>query len=177
MSAKALQRDMAGDGSARVNRRPATAREVARVGAVQALFQIDFTGAEPDAVLQQFLDQRLAELASAAEVQALDREFFVDVFRGVTSRRQELDGLLGPALAKGWRIERLDTVLRAILRAGTYELLARLDVPAPAVIDAYVNVAHAFFEAKEPGFVNAVLDRLAPKLREHPEGEQETAPG
>ena len=65
----------------------------------------------------------------------------------------------------GWRLSRLDATVRAILRAGGYELLARLDVPAPVVINEYVDVTHAFFDGPEPGFVNATLDALCKQAR------------
>lgn len=146
-------------------RKRPTGRGIARLGAVQALFQIEFTGAADEAVLSEFLDYRLAELAEAAGAAAIDRDFFASLVNGIAARREELDGLIGPLLVKGWKLERLDSVLRAILRAAAFELAARSDVPTRVVINEYVEIAHAFFADREAGFVNAVLDPLARRLR------------
>lgn len=157
-----------------------TERSVARLVGVQALYQIDFAGEAPETVLREFLDHRLAELMIAAGAERMDQDFFLDLVRGVAARREEIDGLIAPCLAKGWILERIDGVLRAILRAGTYELLARPDVPPRVVINEYMDVAHAFFEDRELGFVNAVLDVLAQRLRssqlEPREGEKAKPP-
>jgi transcription antitermination protein NusB len=132
-------------------------RALARLAAVQALYQIDLTVGEPAKVIAEFRQHRLDKNA--------DRDFFGEIVDGVSARHTEVDGLLTPLLAEGWAMARLETVLRAILRAGAFELLARGDVPARVVIDEYVNVARAFFSDKEPGVVNGILDRLARSLR------------
>lgn len=142
------------------------ARSAARLAAVQALFQIEQdTENTPGAVVTQFRAHRLGKEVDGSLYAAADAEFFEDVVLGASGRGEEIDGHVSSALSAGWRIERLDSVLRAILRAGCYELLARPDVPTPSVIDEYVDIAHAFFEGSEPGFVNGVLDALARKLR------------
>jgi N utilization substance protein B len=135
-------------------------RALARLAAVQALYQIDLTSADPANVIAEFRQHRIDDEGGKA-----DREFFAAIVAGVSMRREEVDGLLTPLLAEGWAMPRLETVLRAILRAGGFELLARGDVPARVVIDEYVNVARAFFNDREPGVVNGILDKLARNLR------------
>jgi N utilization substance protein B len=135
-------------------------RAAARIAAVQALYQIDLTAGEADKVIAEFRQHRIDGEGAKA-----DRDFFGAIVDGVSARHAEIDALLTPLLAEGWALPRLETVLRAILRAGAFELLARGDVPARVVIDEYVGVAHAFFSDKEPGVVNGILDRLARRLR------------
>lgn len=91
--------------------------------------------------------------------------FFADVLKGVVRRQREIDPMVDQQLAEGWRLTRIDSILRAILRGGTLELVERPDVPARVVITEYVNVAHSFFEGDEPRVVNGVLDKLARRLR------------
>jgi N utilization substance protein B len=136
-------------------------RALARLTAVQALYQIDLTAGEPAKVIAEYRQHRI----DGGEGAKADRDFFGEIVDGVSTRHTEIDGLLTPLLAEGWAIARLETVLRAILRAGAFELLARGDVPARVIIDEYVNVARAFFSDKEPGVVNGILDRLARSLR------------
>jgi N utilization substance protein B len=144
-------------------------RGAARLAAVQALYQIELTDAGADRVLREFISYRLEPVGAAAADETpgdADREMFVDIVRGATERRQPLDALIAGALAEGWTLERMDRVLRALLRAGAYELSARADVPARVVIAEYIDVANAFYDGgKEPGFVNGLLDRLAKALR------------
>jgi N utilization substance protein B len=155
--------------------RPAAARRsrrgAARLAAVQALYQIDLTSASPEPVVAEFRRHRLEE-DEAGGVPA-DRAFFDELVVGAYTRRAEIDALLAPLLAAGWTLERLETVLRAILRAGAFEIVARGDIPARVVIDEYVSVAHAFFSGQEPGVVNGILDRLA---RQRRAGEFESQP-
>ena len=132
-------------------------RALARLAAVQALYQIDLTAGEPAKVVAEFRQHRIDAKA--------DHDFFGAIVEGVSTRHVEIDALLTPLLAEGWALPRLETVLRAILRAGAFELVARGDVPARVVIDEYVGVARAFFSDKEPGVVNGILDRLARRLR------------
>ena len=140
-------------------------RSVARLAAVQALYQIDLSGAEPETVIGEFLRHRLGREIDGARYGKADPELFGDIVRGTVGRQAELDRAISAALTPEWPLERLETVLRAILRAGAYELLARGDVPAPVAISEYLDIAHAFFAGKEPGLVNGVLDRLAHVLR------------
>ncbi|MFQ5765934.1 MAG: transcription antitermination factor NusB [Rhodospirillales bacterium] len=141
-------------------------RSAARLAAVQALYEMDMVGAEADAVLTEFLQQRwrLDDTGGEPMVEP-DGEWLGDLVNGVATRRGELDGLIGQALTKDLALERLETLLRVILRAGAYELSSKRDVPAAAIISEYVEVAHAFFDAKEANLVNGVLDHLARELR------------
>src|SRR5690606_8241913 len=94
-----------------------------------------------------------------------DPTFFAELLRGVVRRQRDIDPLVDKQLAAGWNLSRVDSILRAILRAGTYELLERLDVPARVVINEYIEIAHAFFSGDEPKVVNGVLDKIARRLR------------
>ena len=134
------------------------ARRAARLAAVQAIYQMELTSLDAEAVIDEFSEHRFAELAPAARP---DGEFFADVVRGVPHRQTEIDRAIAQCLAADWKFSRIDSILRAILRAGAYELIARADVPAKVVIDEYLDITHAFFQGDEPGFVNAALDRLA----------------
>jgi N utilization substance protein B len=141
-------------------------RTAARIAAVQALYQIDMSRGDPGAVIAEFRDHRLGQGGQSAKGRgAPDANFFADVVARAALRREEIDGLVRSALAEDWKLERLDAVLRALLRAGVAELLEAGEVPAPVVIDEYVQVAHAFFAAREAGFVNGILHRLAHRLR------------
>lgn len=133
-------------------------KSAARLAAVQALYQIELNDAEVEGVILEFLTHRLSK-------GPIDTVLFSDVVRGTVRRRDEIDGLLRAALAAGWPLDRLESVVRATLRCGVYELLMRPDVPARPAINEYVNVAHAFFAGDEPGFVNGVLNRIARDLR------------
>jgi len=141
------------------------ARSAARLAAVQALYQIEMGGDGPEEAIDDFLHQRRGAAAGEGEGLAMDPEAFAALVRGVAARRAEIDAHIDGALEKGWRVGRLERVLRAVLRAGCYELLAAPDVPARVVIDEYIEIAHAFFGRTEPALVNGVLDRLARTLR------------
>ncbi len=140
-------------------------RSVARLGAVQALYQIELADAGVEATIAEFARYRLGAEVEGAALAAVDSELFTDLVGGASDRRAEIDTLLEGALDERWRLERLERVVRAMLRAGVYELLARPDVPARVVINEYVDVAHAFFDGGEPAFINGVLDHLARELR------------
>ncbi|MEX2446391.1 MAG: transcription antitermination factor NusB [Dehalococcoidia bacterium] len=151
------------DGAGRGQRH--SGRRAARLAAVQALYQIDFSHAEPRGVVVEFLAHRLTE---TDEEGAPDQAFFSEVVHGACDRRAEIDTHIGGTLPEGWPLPRLDSVLTALLRCAVYELLARPDVPPRVAINEYVGIAHGFFSGKEPGMVNAVLDRVARVVR--PEG-------
>ena len=149
-------------------------RTVSRMAAVQALYQMDLAGTDAEEVIQQFMAASEATPADAdgnAEVETLtslegaDTTFFADVVKGVVRRQREIDPLVDQQLRTGWRLVRVDSILRAILRGGVFELLERSDVPARVTINEYINIAKAFFEADEPKVVNGVLDRIAHKVR------------
>ena len=131
-------------------------RAAARIAAVQALYQIDMSGLPADQVIAEFREHRLGS--------DTDAELFSAITAAASVRRAEIDELIR-AVLEGWTLERLDSVLRAVLRAGVCELLDFADVPTRVVIDQYLEVAHAFLGAKESGLVNGVLDRLARRLR------------
>jgi transcription antitermination protein NusB len=140
-------------------------RSLARLAAVQALYQIEFTGIEPASAVTEFAAHRLGQEIDGDKYAEADRAFFGELVAGGSERREEIDRVIGAALPADWPLARLESVLRAILRVGAFELLARADVPARVVINEYVEIAHAFFSGKEPGMVNGVLDRLARTLR------------
>lgn len=142
------------------------ARSAARLAAVQALWQLEQNPrAKPPRIVAEFLAHRLGQEVEGERYARADAELFEDIVAGAAGRRAEIDEKLVARLDAGWPLERLDSVLRAILRAGAYELMARPDIPTAVVIDEYVDVAHAFFEGQEPRFANGVLDRLARELR------------
>jgi len=141
------------------------ARSASRLAAVQALYQYDMEQPAMAQLLDEFHMHRLGAEIEDVEYADADVAFFDDVVKGVAARREEIDGLVGARLAQGWSIARLDKTMLQILRAGTYELLARADVPRATAISEYVDVAHAFFEAREAKFVNGVLDAVAKDVR------------
>jgi transcription antitermination protein NusB len=116
-------------------------------------------------LLKEFHDHRLGAVIEDAQYHEAEHSFFDDIVAGVDARRAEIDAAIASKLASGWSLERLDRPMRAILRAGAYELLARPDVPVGSVISEYVDVAHAFYEQRESGFVNGLLDAIAKEAR------------
>jgi N utilization substance protein B len=140
-------------------------RSAARLAAVQALYQHDMEGTPLARLLKEFHDHRLGATIEDAQYHNAERDFFDDVVKGVGARQGEIDALIAGRLASGWTLERLDRPMRAILRAGAYELLARADVPVGSVISEYVDVAHAFYDKRESGFVNGLLDAIAKQAR------------
>lgn len=139
----------------------ASARSAARLGAVQALYQMDIAGADLADVLAEFGSVRLGEAFDDGECGEADFEFLKALVTGVLEQQREIDPLINERLAQGWKLARLDATLRAILRAGAYELKNRQDVPPRASISEYIDVAKAFFGGDEPKVVNGVLDNLA----------------
>lgn len=137
------------------------ARSAARLGAVQALYQLEMERTPTTRLLDEFHQHRLGKTIEDTEFAAADVPFFDDVVRGVDARRGEIDERIAAHLAQGWSLSRLDRTMLQILRAGTYELLARADVPKAAAISEYVDVAKAFFDDREAKFVNGVLDAVA----------------
>ena len=141
------------------------ARAAARLAAVQALYQHHMESTPEARLLDEFHQHRLgAQIDDDVYAQA-ETAFFDDVVSGVLARRDEIDELIAGKLAVGWTLVRLDKTMVQILRAGTYELLARADVPTGAVISEYLDVAHAFFDKREAKFVNGVLDAVAKVVR------------
>ena len=143
----------------------ALSRSRARLAAVQALYQMDMAETDLNAVIDEFRTLRLNVDAEDGTVAGGDPDHFVRILTGVVARQRELDPLIDQQLATGWRLVRVDAILRAILRAGGFELKELADVPVRVVISEYIDVAHAFFEGEEPKVVNGVLDQMARKLR------------
>jgi N utilization substance protein B len=142
-------------------------RSAARLGAVQAIYQIEQSGEDvvPAVVISEFVEHRLGHEVDGLLFAEADVELFGDIVAGVAGRRAEIDQALTGALSKKWKLGRLEMIMGSILRCGTYELMARPDVPTAVVINEYMDVAHAFYPGDEPAFVNGVLDRLAKELR------------
>jgi transcription antitermination protein NusB len=140
-------------------------RSAARLAAVQALYQQEMEEAPIAKLLHEFHQHRLGATIDGVEYADAEIDFFDDLVTGADARRDELDGLIAARLAKGWSLARLDKPMKAILRAGAYELAARPDVPTATVIGEYLDVAKAFYDPRETGFVNGLLDAVARDVR------------
>jgi N utilization substance protein B len=140
-------------------------RSAARLAAVQALYQQEMEGTPIATLLHEFHHHRLGATIDEVEYADAEVDFFDDVVKGADARREEIDTLIAGRLAQGWSLARLDKPMKAILRAGAYELAARADVPTASVISEYVDVAKAFYDARETGFVNGLLDAIAREVR------------
>jgi N utilization substance protein B len=138
-------------------------RRAARLAAVQGLYQLELAGGEPSAVAEEFLTR--AADGEAGDGAPLDAAWFRKVLEGAWADRARLDAELESALAQGWTLSRCGAVVRAILRAGAFELVALPEVPTKVAITEYVEIAHLFSGGGEPGFVHAVLDRIASRFR------------
>ena len=141
------------------------ARSQARLAAVQALYQMDLAATDINDLIGEFAAHRFGEDAADRTVADADLGLFCEIVRGVVERQREIDPPLDAQLATGWRLNRIDSIIRATLRSAMFELIARPGVPARAVINEYVEIAKAFFEGDEPKVVNAVLDKVARKQR------------
>jgi transcription antitermination protein NusB len=161
------------------DRPDATRRRAARLAAIQALYQMEITGEAAGYVADEFVAFRFGCEPEITALGPPDEEFFAAILAGVPRQQDEIDAAINGALSEKWRLSRVDSILRAILRAGVFELIGRKDVPAKAVIDEYVELAHAFATEEEAGFVNAALDAIARQKRASefglppPEGELE----
>ncbi|MEM7695192.1 MAG: transcription antitermination factor NusB [Pseudomonadota bacterium] len=145
--------------------KPANKRAVARLAAVQALYQMEVTGAGARDIVKEFELFRLRQDLEGHELRAIDLAWFDGLVSGVVNFQREIDRAVNDALKEGWPLARIDLTLRALLRAGVFELLKRPEVPARVVITEYVEVAKAFFAGEEPRLANGVLDRVARQLR------------
>jgi N utilization substance protein B len=141
------------------------ARSVARLAAVQALYQMEISGAGSEAVVREFIDHRFESDIEGEPLAPADEAYFSHIVRGVVEDQAAVDRAIVAHLAVGWRLERLDATVRAILRSGAFELIHRHEAPVEVVIDEYVDVAKSFFEGPEAGFVNAALDGIARDAR------------
>ncbi|UOM33794.1 transcription antitermination factor NusB [Acuticoccus sp. I52.16.1] len=150
--------------------KPANKRAVARLAAVQALYQMDVTGAGARDIVKEFELFRLKQDLDGEELRAIDMNWFDGIVSGVVAHQREVDGAIDEALKEGWPLRRIDLTLRALLRAGTFELMYREDVPMRVIVSEYVEVAKAFFGEDEPRLTNGVLDAVAKKVRPEPIG-------
>lgn len=145
--------------------RPANKRGAARLAAVQALYQMDIGGTGLLETVAEYETFRLGQEVDGQTYRDADAAWFRDVVSGVVRQQTTIDPMIHASLTADWPLARLDTTLRAILRAGTYELTNRKDVPVAVIVSEYVDVAKAFYEEDEPRLVNAVLDRVARRSR------------
>jgi N utilization substance protein B len=136
------------------------ARSVARLAAVQALYQMEAGGAGVEAVIREFTDHRFDRDIEGEILAHADEAYFADIVRGAVKDQGVIDKAIAKRLAQGWKLERIDATLRAIFRSAGYELISKA-APVEVVIDEYVEITKSFFEGPEPGFVNAALDGLA----------------
>jgi N utilization substance protein B len=148
-----------------MSRIEAKARSAARLAAVQALYQYDMETPELTTLIDEFHRHRLGREIEDVEYLDADVAFFDDLVRGAVARRGEIDAVLTRRLAEGWTLARLDKTMLQILRAGAYELVARADIGVGTVINEYLDVTHAFFDAREAKFVNGLLDAVAKDVR------------
>jgi len=145
--------------------RKANKRGAARLAAVQALYQMDLAGTGLNDIMAEFESYWLGGEVEGDQYRPAEAAFFRDIVGGVVREQASLDPQIDAALNRGWPLKRIEAILRAVLRAGAYELACRPDVPARVVMSEYVDVAHAFVDDDETGMVNAVLDQLAHQLR------------
>lgn len=145
--------------------KPANQRGAARLAAVQALYQMDISGTGVLEVVSEYENHRLGQELDGEQYLKADASWFRSIVSGVVRDQTKLDPLVRQALLDDWPLSRLDSTVRAILRAGTFELLERKDVPVAVIVNEYVEIARAFFDDEEPKLVNAVLDRIAKRVR------------
>ncbi|WP_438617143.1 transcription antitermination factor NusB [Oryzifoliimicrobium ureilyticus] len=143
----------------------ANQRGAARLAAVQALYQMDISGAGVLEIVAEYEAHRLGQEIDGETYLKADPSWFRSIVSGVVKEQRRLDPLIASALQDDWALSRMDSTVRAILRAGVFELLDRKDVPVPVIVTEYVEIAHAFFEEDEPKLVNALLDRIAKQVR------------
>ena len=140
-------------------------RSAARLAAVQALYQMDVAGKGVGDAQAEFEAFWIGREVEGITFKPAENAFFRDLLAGVVREQRAIDGTVDASLSEGWPLKRIEAVLRAILRAGAYELLFRKDVPGRVAISEYVDIAHSFYAEDEPGLVNAVLDRIAHDVR------------
>src|SRR5262245_54651911 len=147
------------------SQRKANRRGAARLAAVQALYQLDIAAIGINDILIQFESNWICSEVESTQYLPAEAAFFRDVVSGFVREQRKLDPIIDAALSQGWPLKRIEAILRAVLRAGAYELDQRVDVPGRVVVSEYVDVASAFLDRDETGMVNAVLDQLARKFR------------
>ena len=156
---------MAKEATSGKDARKANKRGAARLAAVQALYQMDLAATPLHEILAEFESHWIGREVEGEQYLPAEAAFFRDIVGGVVADQRKLDPMIDDALAKGWPLKRIEALLRAILRAGAYELDKRSDIPARVIVSEYVDVARAFVEQTETGMVNAVLDQIARRLR------------
>lgn len=145
--------------------RRANKRGAARLAAVQALYQMDVAGTGVMEITAEYEAYRLGQEVDGEQYLDADPQWFRAIISGVVQEQRQLDPLIRQRLPEDWPLSRIDSTLRAILRAGLWEIKNRKDVPIAVIVSEYVDIAKAFFEGDEPRLVNAVLDRMAKELR------------
>lgn len=143
----------------------ANRRGAARLAAVQALYQMEIAGAGVNDIFAEFESHWLGNEIEGDTYLPAEAAFFRDIVSGVVRDQKQIDPLLDELLTRGWPLQRIDAILRAVMRAGAYELEHRKDIPARVVIKEYVDVANAFVDRDETGLVNAVLDQVGRRFR------------
>ncbi|MBY0428890.1 MAG: transcription antitermination factor NusB [Alphaproteobacteria bacterium] len=140
-------------------------KSAARLAAVQALYTIDYTGNLAGSAVQDFLQRKMPVDVDAPVPEDFDEDLFTSIVNGTLARQADIDGMVTGSLDAKWPLERLEKIIKSILRAGVGELLIHGNTDTAIIINDYVNVAHGFFGGKEPGLVNAVLDKVSKSLR------------
>ena len=140
-------------------------RRAARLAAVQALYQWEQSGATSGAIVQEFTEHRIGKNVDGIDLPDADVKLFGNLVRGTIATVEELDSMVAGVLTEDWSVERLESILRAVLRCGAYEIAHRSDIPPKVAISEYLAVADAFLGDKETALANGVLDRLAHLLR------------
>jgi len=151
-------------------------RRAARLAAVQALYQWEQSGGGAAAIIREFTDQRMGKVVDGMELPPADTRLFGDLVQGTVGHVAELDDMIAGVLTEGWSVERLESILRAVLRCGVYELAHRPDIPPKVAISEYLAVADAFLGEPETRLANGVLDQLAHSLRPSEMGEARGGP-
>ncbi len=144
---------------------PGARRSAARLASVQALYQMDMASTDIQDIVHEFTSYRFASSEYNKGSAQPDATFFKELLQGVMRCQRDIDPVVDEQLAAGWRLVRIDSILRAILRSALFELMERPDVPVKVVINEYIDVAHAFFDAEEPRVVNGILHNLAGRYR------------
>lgn len=146
--------------------RQANKRGAARLAAVQALYQMDVAGTGLLEIAAEYETHRLGKEIDGSQYREADAQWFRAILSGVVEGQKKIDPIVKQSLLEGWPLSRLDSTLRAILRSGTFELMRRRDIPVAVIVNEYVDIARAFYEDEEPKLVNAVLDRIARRVRD-----------
>jgi N utilization substance protein B len=133
---------------------------VARLAAVQALYQLEVSGAGVESVVREFRDHRFDSDLEGEPLARADEPFFAELARGVVDAQRDIDIVITQRLAAGWKLERIDATVRAILRCAVFELRNRPEIPREVVIDEYMEITKSFFSGVEGAFVNGLLDSV-----------------